>query len=267
MKIGPLWNANVPFLRIQDLRAEDVGREQVGRELHARERDVERARERLRERGLADTGHVLDEDVTCAEQAHQEEIDDVVLALDDGAKGLAKRESVARVVRGPSFSAGSWGERRVRRGRPTWREYRIEWPRFAFRPTLTMVMVFELGRGVFARFSAFSARRARWRSARSSAARSASVGSERDPDEAGRALASAEGRRQACAGRRRAATFTRRRSSSCASRRWDRRPTSRTASSFRCRMHRTGRACASSRCRASWAFVTASRITRSSRAS
>ncbi len=41
------------------------------------------ARERLRQRGLADAGDVFDQQVAAREQRDQRELDDVFLALDD----------------------------------------------------------------------------------------------------------------------------------------------------------------------------------------
>ena len=65
--------------------ADDVGRQQVGRELDAAVVGVDRRGERLGQRGLADAGHVLDEQVALGEQAEEGQQDDVVLALDDPA--------------------------------------------------------------------------------------------------------------------------------------------------------------------------------------
>ena len=58
-------------LPIEDVDAGDVRREQIGRELHAMEAQLERARERLGEDGLADAGHVLDEHVPLREKAEE----------------------------------------------------------------------------------------------------------------------------------------------------------------------------------------------------
>ena len=58
-------------LAIEDVDPRDVGREQVGCELHPVKRQVEGARDRLREDGLADAGHVFDEHVALREEAEE----------------------------------------------------------------------------------------------------------------------------------------------------------------------------------------------------
>ena len=70
-RAGP--EAERPALTVEHVHARDVRRQEIGRELDAVEREVERARERLREHGLADTGDVLDEDVPLGEQAQERE--------------------------------------------------------------------------------------------------------------------------------------------------------------------------------------------------
>ena len=74
---------------------------------------VDRRGERLGEGGLADAGHVLDEEVALGEQADEREGDDVVLALDgladvvdDGADD--RGGAVAGVDR---LLAAPWGQR------------------------------------------------------------------------------------------------------------------------------------------------------------
>ena len=67
---------------VVDVRAHDVGGEQVGRALDAGERAVDRARERARQRGLADAGVVLDEDVPLGEQRDDHLLEHVVVDLD-----------------------------------------------------------------------------------------------------------------------------------------------------------------------------------------
>ena len=57
--------------------------QQVGRELDAPHRAVDGAGQRLGELGLADPGHVLDEQVAFGEQDGEPEADGVVLALDN----------------------------------------------------------------------------------------------------------------------------------------------------------------------------------------
>ena len=68
---GP--EAERPALTVEHVHARDVRREEIRRELHAVEREVERARERLREHGLADTRDVLDEHVPLGKQAQERE--------------------------------------------------------------------------------------------------------------------------------------------------------------------------------------------------
>ena len=70
---------------VVDVGADDVGRQQVGRALHARELAVERARERARERGLADARIVLDEDVALGEEGDDDVAQHVVADLDGAA--------------------------------------------------------------------------------------------------------------------------------------------------------------------------------------
>jgi hypothetical protein len=48
---------------------DQVARHQVGGELHARELQPQRDRQRVRQRGLADAGHVLDQQVAAGQQA------------------------------------------------------------------------------------------------------------------------------------------------------------------------------------------------------
>ena len=81
-KIGPGRNSKPRLALVVDVGADDVGRQQVGRALHARERAVDRARERARQRGLADARVVLDEDVALGEQRHDDGLEDVVADLD-----------------------------------------------------------------------------------------------------------------------------------------------------------------------------------------
>ena len=63
--------------------AGDVRGQQVGRELDAAPRPLHRVRDRLGQRRLAGAGHVVEQEVTLGEQAHQRERDLVALALDD----------------------------------------------------------------------------------------------------------------------------------------------------------------------------------------
>ena len=58
----------------------DVGRQRVGRKLDAARRETEHARERDRERRLADTRAVLEQNVTACVNRHQDLLDDLILA-------------------------------------------------------------------------------------------------------------------------------------------------------------------------------------------
>ena len=63
-----------------DVRAGNIGRHQVGRKLNAARRETEHARERDRERRLADTRAVLEQNVTACVNRHQDLLDDLILA-------------------------------------------------------------------------------------------------------------------------------------------------------------------------------------------
>ena len=67
---------------VEHVRSDHVGGEQVGRALHARVLGVERARERPRQRRLADPRIVLDQDVAIGEQRDEQIADDVVTNLE-----------------------------------------------------------------------------------------------------------------------------------------------------------------------------------------
>ena len=81
-------------LAIVDRRAENVGRQQITGELDAVEFESERSRQRMRQRGLADTRHILDQQMAARQQAGQAQTDLPVLAEDnvvDLGKGSLKR--------------------------------------------------------------------------------------------------------------------------------------------------------------------------------
>jgi hypothetical protein len=63
--------------------ADDVGGQQVARELNALIRQAERLGERVRERRLADAGHILDEQVPARQQARQTQPQLMFFAEDD----------------------------------------------------------------------------------------------------------------------------------------------------------------------------------------
>ena len=75
----------LPALLVEDADAGDVAGEQVGRELHPREAAVDGAGQRLGEKGLADTGKVLDDDMAAGQERDHAGADDLLLAQDDGA--------------------------------------------------------------------------------------------------------------------------------------------------------------------------------------
>ena len=67
--------------------ADDVGGQQVAGELHALPGEAEHLRQRVRERGLADAGHVFDEQVAARQQAGEREAHGLGLAEDDAIEG------------------------------------------------------------------------------------------------------------------------------------------------------------------------------------
>ena len=75
--------AELSGLRLEDRDADDVGRQQVARELDALVAEPERRGERVRKRGLADAGNVLDQQVTAREQAGEAQANLLLLAEDD----------------------------------------------------------------------------------------------------------------------------------------------------------------------------------------
>jgi hypothetical protein len=79
--------AEARAVTIEDRDADDVGGQQVGCELDALVVEAQQPRERVRERGLADAGHVLDEQVAAGEDACHREPDLAFLAQDDPACG------------------------------------------------------------------------------------------------------------------------------------------------------------------------------------
>ena len=60
-----------PRLRLVHRHPEDVRRQQVGGELHALETEAEGGRHRMRQRGLAEAGQVLDQQVAIGEQGDE----------------------------------------------------------------------------------------------------------------------------------------------------------------------------------------------------
>src|SRR3954452_15440763 len=71
---------------VEDVRADDVGRQQVGGALDARELQLHRARERPRERRLADAGQVLEQDVTLRGDANERLVEQLLANLDSAGQ-------------------------------------------------------------------------------------------------------------------------------------------------------------------------------------
>ena len=88
---GPGWNSNCPvsWLKIVTPVTSEGSRSGVNwmRSPSASQRGGQRAGQR----GLADAGHVLDQQVALGEQAHQCQFDGVPLALDDPLDVVAER--------------------------------------------------------------------------------------------------------------------------------------------------------------------------------
>jgi hypothetical protein len=74
---------------VEDGRAGHIGRHQIRGELDARERHVERLRERTRDQCLRQSREVLDQHVTVGQEAEQHELERLALA-DDGALDLVE---------------------------------------------------------------------------------------------------------------------------------------------------------------------------------
>ncbi len=72
---------------VEDRHAEDVGRQQVAGELHALPGEAQHLRQRMGEGGLADAGHVLDQQVAARQQAGEGEPQRAGLAEDDAVEG------------------------------------------------------------------------------------------------------------------------------------------------------------------------------------
>ena len=90
-KIGPWRRTNSPVPLVVDADAEHVARQQVARELDAPQLAADGLGEGARERGLADAGDVLDEQVAAREERDERELDGVVLALEGPLDGLSQR--------------------------------------------------------------------------------------------------------------------------------------------------------------------------------
>ena len=110
-KIGPGWkrSAFVPPSRIDDHAADDVGGHQVGRELDARILQVQHARKRPQQRGLAQARNAFEQHVAARQQADQHAIDDVLLADDDLSDFLADPVQLSR----GELEGGIWLHRTI----------------------------------------------------------------------------------------------------------------------------------------------------------
>ena len=87
-------------IALEDADADDVRGQQVGGELHALETESQRRRQRVRERGLADAGQILDQQMAAGEQADEGEADLAALAEDDGVDlGDRARQRIAQIRR------------------------------------------------------------------------------------------------------------------------------------------------------------------------
>ena len=67
-------------LLIEDRDTGDIGRQQVGRELDALERAADRARDRLRQHGLAGARHIFQQHMAFAHQRDQHQLNRLTLA-------------------------------------------------------------------------------------------------------------------------------------------------------------------------------------------
>ena len=93
---------------LEQLGAGDVARHEVRRELHAREREVERLRDRLDEQRLREAGDADEEHVAAGQERRDEIVDDLLLADDAAAdlrdqlrarvRELLEHRDVARIV-------------------------------------------------------------------------------------------------------------------------------------------------------------------------
>ena len=82
LKIGPRLHLELGRTLVVNRRTGYVGGEQVRRELYPLEAAAKRASQRLRQRGLADARHILDQYVALAQHRHQHKLDLVLLAHD-----------------------------------------------------------------------------------------------------------------------------------------------------------------------------------------
>ena len=82
-KIGPCRKVELHRLRIENRNAGHIPGQQVRCELDAFERRADAPRDGLGQHGLADPGHILDQNMTAAEQGNNNQLDFAALADDD----------------------------------------------------------------------------------------------------------------------------------------------------------------------------------------
>ena len=101
---GPVVDAEVAALLVDDLRADDVGRQHVDGELDALEVEVDRLGDGVDEQRLGEAGHALQQQVAAGEQRDHHALDDDILADDDLGDALA--DAGDELLGGLRFGAG-----------------------------------------------------------------------------------------------------------------------------------------------------------------
>ena len=86
VKIGPRLNSNFCSSGGIDRNAQHVGGQHVAGELHALKSAIERARQSLAERGLADSRYSFDQQMPARKKRNHRKADHVVLAANDVAQ-------------------------------------------------------------------------------------------------------------------------------------------------------------------------------------
>ena len=110
VKTGPGPELELVRLLVEDVDAGDVRREQVGRELEPREREMQRARERLREHRLPHPREVLDDQVALGEEPEHAELErlarrpDRELEVRDDARDDVRRRGRRTALRAGTAS-------------------------------------------------------------------------------------------------------------------------------------------------------------------
>src|SRR6266508_2628184 len=93
---GPAAQDELPRLALEDVRARDVRGQEVRCELHATEREPEARREGLRDERLREPRHVLDEQVSVAEERPEDPLEHPALPDDDRLDRIEERGSDLR---------------------------------------------------------------------------------------------------------------------------------------------------------------------------